>query len=242
MTIQGLQTVVSLPTVADNHKQTIVQPNLPPTIILTDIRVPNIVAWNPLSNLPLPPTTNAFQPAAVSSIPQLNLPRIRVAPPPMPKLLTLQPQVNIAKVPELTFPKMPVLPPPREELPPTPEAFRHETTTANMPNLIAVHAVPPPPSTTVIRIPHLSITAPAVPDLPVTPVVQQPDKVQVLPAAPTRRSPAPNELSSLLAKATHPFLITVKTRTINPDAEYFGDRHVRTMNINMPNLSIRGGS
>ncbi|OFV97251.1 MAG: hypothetical protein A3F68_00395 [Acidobacteria bacterium RIFCSPLOWO2_12_FULL_54_10] len=287
VTIQQRQTVVSRPAVADNRRQTILQPNLPPAIIRSDVRVPNILAWNPRSDMPLPPAPDVFQPAAVARIPQLNLPRIRVAPPPMPELPTLQPLANIAKVPELSLPKMPVLPPPQEELPQTPEAFQPGTPTSNMPNLIAVNAVPPPPDTTVIRIPagqragqfkasskaatnidnqgseivvptpssmiadsaiadllipHLSVSAPDVPDLPIPPVIRQTDQVRELPVAPTRRSPTMNEVSSLLAKATRPSLMPVNPRAMDPDAEYFGDRRVRTMNINMPNLSSGGGS
>ncbi|MGH9783462.1 MAG: energy transducer TonB [Terriglobia bacterium] len=98
-----------------------------------------------------------------------------------------------------------------------------------------------------LRVPHLSIAGdrtsavpePATPSEPESSAVASPRM-----AAPAPSNPPARDLRALMARAARPALLpdAPRPRGIRADPEFFGDKRVQTVYINMPNLTSGAGS
>ena len=171
-------------------------------------------------------------------------PERQLAPAPAPPAVV--PEANPTMLPNLVAVGVAPAPPPEEGEIQVPVGNRSGEFAVSPEGTERTAAPPGPPpldgrSLAEIRVPHLSIAGGKAPDVLGPPVVHAPEARAVSP--PSVSLPPPSgDLKKLLAKATRPALFPEMTRGDRINSGFFGNKHVYTLYINMPNLSSGSGS
>ena len=233
---------------------------------LAQIAIPRLPTPAVAAPAPVPPKLS-FPEVSIPALRASELPKLPVPePPPQPQRKpapapappAVVPDANPTVLPNLVAVGVAPAPPPEEgeirvpvgnragEFAVSPEGTERTAAPPGHPEQGKAAGANGPPqldgrSLAEIRVPYLSIAGGKAPDILGPPVVPAPEARAVSP--PSVPLPPPSgDLKKLLAKATRPALFPEMTRGDRIGSGFFGNKHVYTLYINMPNLSSGSGS